>query len=356
MTSLNNRRIKILTAHLTSNSRINHSLVLREIPTGPLSPTHFSSHQSPVPTTLNNGQVLVETLAITIGAGQRAGLQGGATYAGATKGSTTSTMSGTGVARVLSSRFPGIKQGDLVAGGTGWQTFAILPGKTLTILPQGVDANLMLGALGTNGLTAYFGLLKIGDPQAGETVVVSGAGGSVGHIVGQIAKIKGCRVVGVAGSDAKCQRLIDELGFDAAVNYKSKTFRADMKAATPKKINVYFDNTGGKILQTALFRMAQFGRIVCCGNVSQYDTAKPGGGPKGVPGMLVNNQVKMEGFVVYNFVKEFQAAREEMGMWVRSKQLKAWTTNYNGLNQAPQAFVDMLGGKTKGTTIVNVGL
>ena len=338
------RRLRAIRRHLTrraTTTRINHSLVLREVPRGNLRADHFEKFSSPFNKDLPDGHVLLETLAITIGAGQRAGLQGGATYAGATQSDTSAPMSGTGVGRVLASRFPGIERGDIMAGGTGWQTLATLPGKILTHVPKGIEPSLMLGALGTNGLTAYFGLLEIGQPKKGETVVVSGAAGSVGHLVGQIAKIKGCRVVGVAGSDAKCCVLVDELGFDAAINYKSKTFRADMKEATPRRIDIYFDNTGGNILQTALFRMATFGRIVCCGNVSQYDTATPGGGPKGVPGMLVNNQVRMQGFVVYSFRDRWKEAREDMAVWFRKKLLKAWTTEYEGLEAAPNAFVDM---------------
>ena len=161
-------------------------------------------------------------------------------------------------------------------------------------------------------------------------------------------------MIGVAGSDEKCKKLIDELGFDAAVNYKSPQFRAEFKAATPNRIDVYFDNTGGMILQSALFRMNLKGRIVCCGNVSQYDTATPGGGPRGIPGLLVNNQVKMEGFIVYSYAKQYEEARRNMSQWVKQGKLKAWTTQYDGLNRAPQAFVDMLGGVTRGTTIITV--
>ena len=158
--------------------------------------------------------------------------------------------------------------------------------------------------------------------------------------------------MGVCGSDEKCKRLVEELGFDIALNRHDAGFRDALKAATPQRIDIYFDNTGGEILQSCLFRMAQFGRIICCGNVSGYDVSKPGGGPRGVPGLLVNNQVKMEGFVVYNYEDKFEGAREEMSAWVAEGSLKPWASVYEGFEAAPGAFVDLLAGETSGTTIV----
>ena len=163
--------------------------------------------------------------------------------------------------------------------------------------------------LGTNGLTAYFGLLDVGRPQAGETVVVSAASGSVGHLVGQLARIAGCRVVGVTGSDDKCAVLTEQLGFDAAVNHRDPAFREAFKAATGAGIDIYFDNTGGDILGAALRRMRPHGRIVCCGVVSQYDTSDPAPGPRGIPGLLINNRVRMEGFLVFDFADRYAEAR-----------------------------------------------
>jgi NADPH-dependent curcumin reductase CurA len=229
-------RVGHLTRHLCESTGGNTQIVIAELPKGPLALSNFVEHDAPVPE-LKDGEVLVQTLAITIGAGQRAGLQGSASYTGAATANVP--MNGTGVGRVVKSLDATFDEGDLVMGATGWQEFAALPGKSLTSVAANVDPATMLGALGTNGLTAYFGLLEIGEPKQGDTVVVSGAAGSVGHIVGQIAKIKGARVVGVAGSEEKCRYLTNDLGFDAAVNYKSKTFREDFKAATPKRIDVY---------------------------------------------------------------------------------------------------------------------
>ena len=327
----------------------NRQVVIASLPTGPLKASDFEVRSVAVPA---GGEVLCRTLALTIGAGQRAGLQGSASYAGAPVAGVV--MGGTGVARVEASKSDAFRPGDLVVGPTGWQEYSVHEAKALRRVEGGSDPALHLGVLGTNGLTAYFGLLDIGKPLAGETVVVSAAAGSVGHIVGQIAKRHGCRVVGVAGSAEKCRVLVDELGFDVAVNYKDADFRATFKAATPDRIDVYFDNTGGTILESALFRMNTRGRIVCCGNVSQYDTASPGPGPRGVPGLLVNNRVRMEGFLLFDYADRYDDARAEIAGWINRAELRPRVTEFQGLDSAPEAFVELLGGGTVGTTIVRV--
>jgi hypothetical protein len=219
---------------MTSNTRV----LIASVPKGPLGPEHFEVEEAAGPE-CGEAQVLCRTVALTIGAGQRAGLQGSASYAGAPK--VGGVMGGTGVARVEASRAAGFAPGDLVVAPTGWQTLSVHAPSALRGVPAGADPALYLGVLGTNGLTAYFGLLDVGRPAAGNSVVVSAAAGSVGHVVGQIAKLKGCRVVGVAGSAAKCGILVDQLGFDVALNYKDGDFRDLFKAATPDRIDVYFD-------------------------------------------------------------------------------------------------------------------
>jgi NADPH-dependent curcumin reductase CurA len=329
----------------------NQQVVIAAVPDGPLSPEHFELRSAPAPV-CGEGEVLCRTLALTIGAGQRAGLQGSASYAGAPQAGIV--MGGTGVARVEASRAEGFAPGDLVVGPTGWQSLSVHKSRALRKVPAGSDPALHLGVLGTNGLTAYFGLLDLGKPQPGQTVVVSAAAGSVGHIVGQIAKRHGCRVVGVAGSEQKCGILTGELGFDAAVNYKEPSFRDAFKAATPDRIDVYFDNTGGDILGSALFRMNTHGRIVCCGAVSQYDTSKPSGSPRGIPGLLVNNRVHMMGFLVFDYADRYDEARDAMSGWIERGELVPRVTEYQGLAEAPRAFVGLLKGDTIGTTIVRV--
>ena len=185
-------------------------------------------------------------------------------------------------------------------------------------------------------------------------MVVSAASGSVGHVVGQLAKLTGCRVVGVAGSDQKCAVLTEQLGFDAAVNHRDPAFRDAFKAATAQGIDVYFDNTGGDILGAALRRMRPHGRIVCCGVVSQYDTSDPAPGPRGIPGLLVNNRVRMEGFLVFDYAERYADARRQLQAWIDAGELVPLVDEWSGLEAAPQAFVDLLAGGNVGTRVVRI--
>ncbi|MEM7016399.1 MAG: NADP-dependent oxidoreductase [Pseudomonadota bacterium] len=329
----------------------NRQIIIDSLPTGPLEESNYALRTDPAPEP-GDGEILCRTLAITIGAGQRAGLQGSASYAGAPQ--TGIVMGGTGVARVEKSNSPAIAEGSLVTCPSGWQDYSVHTAKQVTQVEAGGDPAHNLGVLGTNGLTAYFGLLEVGLPKAGETVLVSAAAGSVGHIVGQIAKVKGCTVVGIAGTNDKCKLLTDKLGFDAAINYRSEDFRQEFKEALPNRIDIYFDNTGGDILGSALRRMNTHGRIVCCGVVSQYDTANPQPGPRGVPGLLVNNRVRMEGFLVFDFLSQYADARKQMSDWIASGELTPLQDEFEGLESAPRAFVDLLAGGNVGTRIVRV--
>ena len=202
-------------------------------------------------------------------------------------------------------------------GDTGWQDYAAVPAKHLSKMPRMEPMTHLLSVYGIAGLTAYFGLLDVGKPKAGETVVVSAAAGSVGSIVGQIAKIKGCHVVGIAGGKDKCHWLTSELGFDAAVDYKDgATFKA-LRAAAPKGIDVYFDNVGGDILEACLAQMNNRGRIACCGAISQYDGAPSAHGPRGVPGLIVVKRLIMQGFIVMDYMDQRDKALADLQSWVR---------------------------------------
>jgi len=330
----------------------NRRIVIASLPSGKLAADDFTLETVPAPQP-GDGEVLCRTLAITIGAGQRAGLQGSASYAGAP--TTGAVMGGTAVARVEASKAPAVPVDALVVCPAGWQDYSVHPADAVTVVDNdGGDPAQHLAVYGTNGLTAYFGLFAVGEPQAGQTVLVSAAAGSVGHLVGQMAKIAGCRAVGVAGSDDKCARLTGELGFDAAVNYREDGFRDAFKKACGKGIDVYFDNTGGDVLGAALRRMRPHGRIVCCGVVSQYDTADPAPGPRGVPGLLVNNRVRMEGFLVFDYADRYAEARAQLREWVNAGKLISWLDEFDGLERAPQAFVDLLAGGNFGTRIVRV--
>jgi len=329
----------------------NEQVLVDRLPAGKLRVEDYKLVQGPVPEP-EEGQVLVETTALGISAGSRAGLQGSASYAGAPK--TGVVMSSSGVGRVAASRSDAVPEGALVSAPTGWQRYSVHDAKRVTVVPAEHDPIDYLGPLGINGLTAYFGLIDVGRVQAADCVLVSAAGGSVGHLVGQMAKIKEARVVGVCGSPEKGKRLVDDLGYDAWVDYRADGFRQAVKEATPNGVDLYFDNTGGMILETALRRMNFHGRIACCGVVSQYDTDKPDPGPSGVPGLLVNKGITMRGFLVFEFADRYAAAREEIHGWLSSGKLQSLTDAVHGLSAAPQAFVDLLAGGNIGTRIVRL--
>lgn len=330
----------------------NTQVLIKSLPEDQLSVDNYSVESAAMPVA-GAGEVLCQTLALTVGAGQRAGLQGSASYAGAPKSGVL--MNGSAVSRVIESKADNVKVGDVVTCPAGWQAFSAHAAGEVNVVPAGGDPAHNLGVLGTNGLTAYFGLLDLGEPKAGDTVLVSAAAGSVGHIVGQIAKLKGCRVIGTAGTDEKCHTLLDKLGFDAAINYKDQDFRGAFKQACGDGIDIYFDNTGGDILGAALRRMNTHGRIVCCGVVSQYDTSTPAPGPRGIPGLLVNNRVRMEGFLVFDYADQYDDARSTMRGWIESGELVPLQDEFEGIENAPAAFVDMLAGGNIGTRIIRVG-
>jgi NADPH-dependent curcumin reductase CurA len=279
---------------------VNRQILLEQIPQGKLAPEHFRLGQGEAPTPAD-GEVLLRTRYISLDAANRAWMQG-ATYRSAlTAGQ---VMAGGALAEVVESKDPKLSPGDLVFADTGWQDYAALPAKHLSKLPDLKPDTHLLSVYGVTGLTAYFGLLECGQPKAGETVVVSAAAGAVGTIVGQIAKIKGCRVIGIAGGATKGDLLRREFGFDEVVDYKAGDTRRALRAACPDGVDVYFDNVGGDIFEAALFNMKNHGRIVCCGAVSQYDGIAPPHGPRGVPGLIVTKRLTLRGFVVMDFASQ----------------------------------------------------
>tara|TARA_B100002052_G_scaffold44049_1_gene36758 strand:- start:2103 stop:3107 length:1005 start_codon:yes stop_codon:yes gene_type:complete len=327
----------------------NLQVLIKSLPKDKLSSDNYELVESNLPN-IDENEVLVKTISFAITAGTRAGLQGSASYAGAPKAGIV--MNSTGIGEIIESKNENFPVGKKVLTMTGWQSYSAQKPESLTLLRDNVDPSLYLGPLGINGLTAYFGLLEIGKPKEGETVMISAAAGSVGHLVGQIAKIKGCKVIGVCGSDEKCNTLVEELGFDSAVNYKDANYRQNLKEATPNGVDIYFDNTGGMILGSALFRLNPGGRIACCGVVSQYDTSSPEPGPKGIPGLLVNKSIRMEGFLVFDFAAKYEDATSKIIEWIESGKLKVLTDEVHGLESAPEAFVDLLSGGNIGTRIV----
>src|SRR5260370_1388603 len=294
------------------NDTINRQVLLVEKPSGKLGPEHFKISKGPIPEP-GEGEVLLRVPYISLDAANRAWMHG-ATYRAAVEANTV--MAGGGIAEVVSSKAPGLAPGDIVFGDTGWQDYAAVPAKHLTRMPKIEPLTHLLSVYGIAGLTAYFGLLDVGKPKAGETVVVSAAAGSVGSIVGQIARIKGCRVVGIAGGNDKCNWLTSELGFDAAVDYKDGAVFKALKAAAPKGIDVYFDNVGGDILQACLAQMNNRGRIACCGASWQYDGGPSATGPPAVPGLIVVKRLTMQGFIVMDFMDQRDDALSDLQSWV----------------------------------------
>jgi hypothetical protein len=276
----------------------------------------------------------------------------GATYRAALE--TNAVMAGGGVAEVVESKAPGLAAGDLVFGDTGWQEYVVAPGKHLSKLPRVEPMTHLLSVYGIAGLTAYFGLLDVGRPKSGETVVVSAAAGSVGSIVGQIAKIKGCRVIGIAGGAEKCRWLIEHLGFDAAVNYKEGALFEALRGAAPKGVDVYFDNVGGDILEACLPQMKLHGRIACCGAISQYDGAPAAAGPRGVPGLIVVKRLTMQGFIVMDYFSQRDRAIADLSAWVETGKLKVEEDVIDGLENMPSALIGLLAGQNRGKRMVRV--
>jgi NADPH-dependent curcumin reductase CurA len=329
---------------------VNRQILLVEKPTGKLSPEHFKMSEAGIPEP-KEGEALLRVRYISLDAANRAWMHG-ATYRAAVEANTV--MAGGGIAEVLSSKAPGLVAGDIVFGDTGWQDYAAVPAKQLHKVPRVEPMTHLLSVYGIAGLTAYFGLLHIGHPKAGETVVVSAAAGSVGSLVGQIAGIKGCRVVGIAGGKDKCHWLTSELGFDAAVDYKDGAVFKALKAAAPKGIDVYFDNVGGDILEACLAQMNLRGRIICCGAISQYDGAPSATGPRGVPGLIVVKRLIMQGFIVMDFMDQRDDALAELQSWVAACKLKVQEDVIDGLENTPQALIGLLAGENRGKRMIRL--
>ena len=262
-------------------------------------------------------------------------------------------MRGLVIGEVAASNHPGFAVGDRVSGAFGWQEWAISRGQGVEKLPKNLPPELFLGPLGMTGLTAYFGLLEVGALKEGEQVVVSAAAGAVGSVVGQIAKIYGCRVVGIAGGAEKCQWLKDELGFDVAVDYKAPGFAEALKAACPQGIDVYFDNVGGEILDLCLRYLNKGARVPICGAISQYNATEPAPGPANYLSLLVN-RARMEGFIVFDFRARYKEALEKLGAWVAAGKIHARFDIVEGLGNAPQALNRLFTGENTGKLVVRI--
>jgi NADPH-dependent curcumin reductase CurA len=258
--------------------------------------------------------------------------------------------------RVIASKNPSLPVGAGVMGMLGWQEYALIGGNTgamANVLPEGVDLVDALSIFGSTGITAYFGLLDIGQPKEGETIVVSGAAGGVGSIVGQIGKIVGCRVVGIAGTKQKCSWVVDELGFDACIDYRTENVVDALGDACPNGIDVYFDNVGGDILDAALQHMNDFGRIVACGMISRYNDAEPGPGPRNITN-IVTRRLLMQGFIVIDYLGRFAEAAMQLAVWAAEGKLKNRVQVVDGFLSAPTAVNMLFTGENTGKLVVKL--
>jgi NADPH-dependent curcumin reductase CurA len=259
-----------------------------------------------------------------------------------------------GIGRVVDSKDPSLRAGDVVLGMTGVQDYVVAKAQELTkVDPLTVPLPRYLGALGMPGLTAYFGLLDIGRPKEGETVVVSAAAGAVGAVVGQIAKIKGCRVIGIAGGAAKCSYIVDELGFDAAIDYKNQDVAQALAQHCPKGIDVYFDNVGGEILDIALSLLVRRARVIICGAISQYNSQTAIEGPRNYLSLLVNHAL-MEGFVVFDYAGRYPEGRAALADWMIEGKLKAREDVVDGLETFPETLLKLFRGENFGKLVIKV--
>lgn len=330
---------------------VNRQIVLRSRPVGMPKPADFGLIETPVPQP-KDGEVLCRTIYLSLDPYMRGRISGARSYAQSVE--LGQVIVGGTVGQVLESRCVGLAAGDIVQGYDGWQSHAVSKGTGLRKLdPKQAPISTALGVLGMPGMTAYVGLLDIGQPRAGETVVVSAASGAVGSAVGQIARIKGARAVGIAGSQDKCDYVVRELGFDACVNYKTGDLPAALRAACPGGIDVYFENVGGEVLRAVMTLLNQNARIPLCGLISEYNATEATPGPNLRP--LLFNRVLIKGFIVSDHLARMGEFLKDCGGWVREGRLKYREDVVAGLDLAPEAFIGLLQGKNFGKLLVRVG-
>jgi NADPH-dependent curcumin reductase CurA len=299
-----------------------------------------------------DGEFLAEVLYISLDPAMRGWIKEGKSYVEPV--GLGEVMRAGGVAQVIESRNPAFDVGDHVVGMSGAQKFWVSNGKGVKkVYPDLAPLPRYLGALGMPGMTAYFGILEVGELKEGDTVLVSGAAGAVGALVGQIAKLKGCRVIGIAGGEEKCRYLTEELGFDGAIDYKAETLYPAVKNLCPDGIDVYFDNVGGETLDVALSFLRLNARVVICGAISQYNKTTVPKGPENYLSLLVN-RAKMEGFIVFDFAAEYSRGIRDMSRWIDEGRLQAREHIVEGLETFPETLLMLFDGRNQGKLIIKV--
>lgn len=332
-------------------TEMNHRFLLAARPRGEPRRTDWQFVTEPVPQPAE-GEVLIKVLYLSLDPAMRGWMNEGKSYIAPV--GLGEVMRAGGVGRVVASRHPKFAVGDVVNGLLNVQEMALSNGKGLVkIDPRAAPLPTWLGVLGMTGMTAYFGLLDVGKPQPGNTVVVSAAAGAVGSVVGQIAKIKGCRVVGIAGGAEKCGWIVNDLGFDAAIDYKHDDVRKKLRELAPAGIDVYFDNVGGAILDAALANLARGARVVICGAISQYNATEAIKGPSNYLSLLVN-RASMTGMVVFDYADRYAEAGREMAGWLAAGKLKSRETVVEGLETFPEALLKLFAGDNTGKLVLKV--
>jgi len=331
---------------------VNRQITLATRPVGMPKESDFRLAETQVPRPAG-GEVLVQALYLSVDPYMRGRLDGSSATGRSVQ--VGEVILGEVVGRVIESNDPRYAPDDIVEGMLGWQEFAVAPAKSLRkIDTSGLPITTALYVLGVPGLTAYFGLLEVCRPQPGETVVISGAAGAVGSLVGQIAKIKRCRAIGIVGSKEKVDFVVGELGFDGAFNYRETSdYLAKLKELAPNGVDVYFDNVGGRITDEVMRHLSNRARVAVCGQISQYNAVEPEMGPRWL-NQLVAKQAKVEGFLVAQFADRYDAALRQLSAWLRENKLRYREDIMDGIENAPRAFIGMLEGKNIGKELVKV--
>ena len=330
-------------------SNNNRQFLLAARPVGMVKESDFDYVESPKPVA-GEGEFVVRSTHISLDPSMRGQMENRADYVAPLN--IGDVMRAGGVGRVVESNHPDYAVGDMVGGTMGMQDYVVFNGDSpLRRFPEDTNPEEALGVLGGTGMTAYFGLLDIGMPKQGDTVVISGAAGATGSIAGQIAKLKGCRVIGIAGSPGKCDWLTKTLGFDEAIDYKSQDVGAELTRLCPEGIDIYFDNVGGEILDLALDRIATNARIVLCGGISRYNAIGELAGPKNYFN-LVFRRARMEGFIVLDYAARFPEAMAEMRQWIDSGKLQQGATVVQGFEKLPRTLIALFEGANTGKLMV----
>ena len=333
---------------------VNRQWILAKRPFGMVSEENFEYREVPIPEP-GDGEVLVRNLYLSFDPTQRGWMEDRESYMPPV--GIGEPMRAGAIAQVFASNHPDYQAGDLVQTLGGWQDFLVVSPSagmlSLSKLPSGIDPTVLLSALGTTGQTAYWGLLDLGKPQSGETVLVSGAAGATGSVAGQIARIKGCRVVGIAGGPEKCAWLTDEARFDAAIDYKSEDVDARIGELCPNRVDVFFDNVGGGILEAALNHINMRARVVMCGGISAYNATAPVPGPANLMNIVVM-RARMEGFIVIDYVDRFAAAAQELLGWIQSGELVYEVDLQEGFENIPGTLTRLFTGQNRGKQLLKI--